>query len=87
MFGWFRKQIDWEMEEYCLNLENRVDSLKRRIADAQLAFENRVGNRKEPTVNLPKPKVTEQPKPKTEIELIKEKLLGKRNKDFYRPVD
>tara|TARA_B100000963_G_scaffold332563_1_gene324182 strand:- start:9890 stop:10147 length:258 start_codon:yes stop_codon:yes gene_type:complete len=85
MFGWFRKQIDWEMEEYCLNLENRVDSLKRRIADAQLAFENRVGDKKEPTINLPKQQIIE--KPKTEIELLKEKLLGKRNKDFYKPVD
>ena len=85
MFGWFRKQIDWEMEEYCLNLENRVDSLKRRIADAQLAFENRVGDKKEPTIDLPKQQIIE--KPKTEIELLKEKLLGKRNKDFYKPVD
>lgn len=85
MFGWFRKQIDWEMEEYCLNLENRVDSLKRRIADAQLAFENRVGDKKEPTINLPKQQIIE--KPKTEMELIKEKLLGKGNKNFYRPVD
>ena len=85
MFGWFRKQIDWEMEEYCLNLENRVDSLKRRIADAQLAFENRVGDKKEPTIDLPKKQIIE--KPKTEIELLKEKLLGKRNKDFYKPVD
>ena len=85
MFGWFRKQIDWEMEEYCLNLENRVSSLKRRISDAQSAYQNRVGDKKEPTINLPKHQVTE--KPKTEMELIKEKLLGKRNKDFYRPVD
>tara|TARA_B100001057_G_scaffold274820_1_gene275021 strand:+ start:399 stop:656 length:258 start_codon:yes stop_codon:yes gene_type:complete len=85
MFGWFRKQIDWEMEEYCLHLENRVDSLKRRISDAQLAYENRVGDKKEPTIDLPKQQIIE--KPKTEMELLKEKLLGKHNKDFYKPVD
>ena len=85
MFGWFKKQINWEMEEYCLQLEHRVDSLKRRIADAQLAHENRVGNKKEPSFDIPKQQIIE--KPKTEIKLIREKLLGKRDKDFYKPVD
>ncbi len=82
MFGWFKSQIDWEMEEYCLNLEHRADSLKRRIANAKLAHnktQTLPDGRKEPSVDIPETK--------TEMQLIKEKLMGKRDPNFFKPKD
>ena len=84
MFGWFRPKIDWETENYCYDLNNRVKDLKRRIAEAKLAHDNRIGKKVEPKFDIPK-QVVEQPK--STAELLKEQLLGKRNKDFYKPVD
>ena len=76
MFGWFKKQIDWEMENYCLNLEHRVDSLKRRIAEAQLAHSKKLPDgRTEPTVDFHKEKVVTQTN--NEMQLLREKLMAK----------
>ena len=73
MFGWFRPKIDWETENYCYDLINRVKDLKRRIADAQLAYENRIGKKVEPKLDIPK-QVAQTPK--SEAEILKAKLLG-----------
>ena len=73
MFGWFRPKIDWETENYCYDLNNRVKDLKRRIADAQLAHENRFGKKVEPKLDIPK-QVAQAPK--SEAEILKAKLLG-----------
>lgn len=82
MFGWFKKQIDWEMENYCLNLEHRVDSLKRRIAEAQLAHSKKLPDgRTEPTVDFHKEHTS------NEMQSIREKLIGKSNPNFYKPKD
>lgn len=86
MFGWFKKQIDWEMENYCLNLENRADSLKRRIAEAKLAHSKKLPDgRTEPTVDFHKEKTVAHTS--NEMQSIREKLIGKSNPNFYKPKD
>ncbi len=70
----FYKQKDTQLEEYIMDLEDRVRNLKRRIHEAKLKMGFTEDNyaRKEPQIF-----VRNDP-PKTDIDDIKAKLLGRR---------
>ena len=71
--------------DFTLGLEERVTSLKARIKAMKIKIgEIDPNGRKEPKLDIPK-QVVEQPK--SSAELLKEKLLSRSNKDFYKPVD